>query len=145
MTAHTMVLGADRTVDSGNNATRYFPQNPIEFGIYSRVTFQMYCSAVTGSPSDWTMTYKFQWAMEHTTGAQFAAAPSWKDFSAADIATFVVGGADWAPITTADANPRIQQRTLLRPPSLVRVIATPSYTGGTSPSNTVTGLAICEF
>lgn len=156
MTTRTIHLARNRVVAAAD-ITRLFPCNLPKWDWAKEITFQirLSSSAITGSPTAWSLTAKFQKSFADSSN-YLDTTPGWVDFDAYDVTNRIVGGQGWftgahSPPTgpaagtiadNTDTLPIFVERTVIRPPGLCRVLLQPSFTGGTSPTLTVANVLV---
>ena len=146
---HILISG-DETVtatESDGGTLLTCPANQPEWGVTcDELLFEITVLAVNGSPSAWSLGVKFQRWVPTTKGMQYQY-DSWVDLDAVALATDVKEGVGWYSGSHADGGtgygtiadnndtlPITVKRTIGNFGLCARVVLLPSFTGGTSPS-----------
>lgn len=156
MTTRVIHLARNRVIATGD-ITRLFPCNLPKWDWAKELTFQIRISssAITGAPTAWSLTGKFQKSFTDSSN-YLDTTPAWVDFDTYDVTNRIIGGQGWftgahaAPTGGAagivadqtDTLPIFAERTIIRPPSLCRLLLQPAFTGGTSPTLTVANVLV---
>lgn len=122
------------------------PASDLDFTWAKSLTFQIYVKQVNGAPTTATLTAKWQYLIPGTdTFAQFTQ-PRWIDYETTQITALLADGSNFPnPLANeVTAFPVGFQRTIRDFGYAARVVLTPAFTGGTSPSFSVSALLIAK-
>lgn len=122
------------------------PASDLDFTWAKELTYQIYVKQLNGAPTAATLTAKWQIFIPATgTFAQYTAGV-WIDIEAAQLNKLLVEGADYpSPLATeATTFPIAFQRTITHFGYAARVVLTPTFTGGTTPSFSISALLVAK-
>ena len=108
--------------------TTILPEAFFDFGFAQEIVWMLGVTSVVGEPTSWSLDVKFQYRMDHTYGWH-ERYPVWFDVPALNLTSDLVEGEGFTAFTATG----YQKRTMLHHPRGVRMVATPSFTGGTDP------------
>ena len=94
---------------TGTNVPPHFPANRIDFGAFGREvtwTFRAIRIIADAAPTSWSLGLKFQEAIDHTTGPQWAE-PMWEDFDNLRTETDVVERIGWSKKGLVSGDPGV--------------------------------------
>lgn len=133
-----MIVGHSHILAAGESLTvaTTFPAHRMNVGDYaSEVTFIVDVQALNGAPTSASLAAKVQGVMPHTTGYEMLNERLF-DLDAAQAAALTADGQDWpaAVATEGSAFPVTIQRTYKGFGKDLRLVLTPSFSGGTSPA-----------
>jgi hypothetical protein len=139
-----MILGRSMILAAGEAVTtaKTYPQHRLGLGDFaSEVTFIVDVQSLNGAPTAALLTATIQGVMPHTTGNQYVTERVF-NLGTAQAAALTVEGEDWPTVASeASSYPVTVQRTYRAFGKDLRLVLTPAFTGGTTPSFTVSVVA----
>lgn len=146
-----------------------WPANEVDLTGTRWIEFVLYLQSVAGTPTAASLTARFQKGVGQTTGNEWVA-PKWADFTDYDVASRCLSGLGWGGVdgATGTVYPRALDKTpgtlhdtarngasltlgyevrcrVIEPPDRLRVVLTPTFTGGSNPAYRINGYYTREF
>jgi hypothetical protein len=157
---HILLNAVGLTGGSGAGGEVAQPANAMDFSSVEELTFQIALTGVTGTPTTWSLSAKFQLCMPHISGNQYVV-ENWFDLQAEQASKLIVEGvgfyraahtpptggaagviADNTDTAPSPSAPLVVQRTIRYFGHAARVLLAPSFTGGSSPAITTTVVCV---